>query len=104
MAVDPRNDGCDVVSAVEILERDRNDQGKRYTLDEVAQRQRSSPRAERARRIAELAEIVDRLKRVIDPNYIPVWMMKPIEALDNNTPLEMVATDQARCVVKLIWS
>src|SRR6266566_2731313 len=43
---------------------------------------RSSPTGSRAERVAELAEIVDRLARVIDPDYIPVWLSKPIDALD----------------------
>jgi hypothetical protein len=42
---------------------------------------RSSPTGKRAERVAELAEIVDRLARVIEPDYIPVWLSKPIEAL-----------------------
>ena len=43
---------------------------------------RSSPTGTRAERVAELAEIVDRLGRVMEPDYIPVWLSKPIEARD----------------------
>ena len=63
---------------------------------------RSSPTGERARRLAELAEITDRLSRVIDARYIPVWMVKPVEALDDYTPVEMIAAGRAREVARLV--
>lgn len=63
---------------------------------------RSSPTGERARRVAELAEVADRLARVVDPSYIPVWMVKPVEALEDSTPAELVAAGQARRVVRVI--
>jgi uncharacterized protein (DUF2384 family) len=63
---------------------------------------RSSPTGTRAERIAELAEIVDRLTRVIDQNYIPVWMSKPIEALDDQKPLDLIAAGDARQVARLV--
>jgi transcriptional regulator with XRE-family HTH domain len=65
-------------------------------------RGRSSPTGTRAERVAELAEIVDRLTRVMDPDYIPVWMSKPIEALDNRKPLHLIARGRARQVAKVI--
>lgn len=63
---------------------------------------RSSPTGERARRLAELAEITDRLARVIDARYIPVWLVKPVEALDDHTPVELIAGGQGRRVARLI--
>lgn len=63
---------------------------------------RSSPTGQRARRLAELAEITDRLARVVDARYIPVWMVKPVEALDDYTPVELIAGGQARRVARLI--
>ena len=63
---------------------------------------RSSPSGSRAERVAELAEIVDRLVRVMDPAYIPVWLLKPIAALGNHKPLELIARGQARRVAQLI--
>lgn len=65
---------------------------------------RSSPTGERARRLAELAEITDRLARVIDARYIPVWMLKPIEALDDRTPTEVIAAGEAKAVARLVSS
>src|SRR5436309_4432449 len=63
---------------------------------------RSSPTGARAERVAELAEIVDRLGRVIDQDYIPVWMSKPIEALDDRKPLDLIAAGEARRVAQLV--
>jgi uncharacterized protein (DUF2384 family) len=63
---------------------------------------RTSPTGERARRVAELAEIVDRLARVIDAAYIPVWLVKPVEALDDRTPIELIGRRRAREVARLI--
>ena len=63
---------------------------------------RSSPTGPRADRVAELAEIVDRLNRVIDAEYIPVWMSRPIEALGNRKPLDLIARGNARRVAQII--
>lgn len=63
---------------------------------------RTSPSGVRARRVAELAEITDRLARVMDSRYIAVWMVKPIEALGDRTPTEVIAAGQARDVLQLI--
>jgi transcriptional regulator with XRE-family HTH domain len=63
---------------------------------------RSAPTGVRARRLAELAEITDRLARVVQPGYIPVWLVKPIEALDDHAPVELIAKGQARQVARLI--
>jgi uncharacterized protein (DUF2384 family) len=63
---------------------------------------RSSPTGKRAERVAELAEIVDRLARVIQSDYIPVWMSRPIEALDDRKPLDLIARGHARRVVRVV--
>ena len=63
---------------------------------------RSSPTGTRAERVAELAEIVDRLGRVMDAAYIPVWLSKPIEALDDQKPLELIVRGRARRVAQAI--
>jgi uncharacterized protein (DUF2384 family) len=63
---------------------------------------RTSPTGKRAERVAELAEIVDRLTRIIPAEYIPVWMSKPIEALDNRKPLHLIARGRARQVARVI--
>ena len=52
---------------------------------------RSAPTGSRAARLVELAEMTDRLRRVMDPEYIPIWLMKPIEVLDDEKPIELLA-------------
>jgi len=63
---------------------------------------RSSPTGKRAERVAELAEIIDRLARVIESDYIPVWLSRPIEALDDQKPLELIARGRARRVARVV--
>jgi transcriptional regulator with XRE-family HTH domain len=63
---------------------------------------RSSPTGVRARRLADLGAITDRLGRVIDAQYIQVWLVKPIEALDDRRPIELIARGQARAVARVI--
>ena len=63
---------------------------------------RSSPSGQRAERVAELAEIVDRLVRVMDPEYIPVWLSKPVEVLDDQKPLDLIARGKARRVAQVV--
>src|SRR5699024_4545706 len=65
-------------------------------------RGRTSPTGPRARRLAELAEITDRLARVMDVGYIPIWLVKPVEALGDRTPLESIAAGKARAVARII--
>ena len=61
-----------------------------------------SPNAERAERLAELSAIVERLARVMEPRYIPVWLRKPVPALDDEKPIELLARGEWRPVARLI--
>jgi transcriptional regulator with XRE-family HTH domain len=63
---------------------------------------RSEPRGRRAERIAELSEIVDRLGRVMRSDYIPVWLSKPIEALGDAKPIDLIAAGQFQRVARVI--
>ena len=63
---------------------------------------RSSPTGRRKERVAELAEVVDRLTRVIELEYIPVWLAKPIEALDDQKPLQLIRRGRARRVARVV--
>jgi uncharacterized protein (DUF2384 family) len=63
---------------------------------------RTSPSGRRAERVAELAEIVDRLARVMEPEYIPVWLSKPIEVLDDAKPSDLIAQGRARRVARVV--
>lgn len=60
------------------------------------------PSGARAERLAELSAVVERLARVIEPSYIPVWMRKPIEALDDDKPLDVIARGDYKRVARLI--
>jgi len=42
-----------------------------------------NPTGERADRLIELSALVERLQRVMENSYIPVWLRRPIEALDD---------------------
>lgn len=63
---------------------------------------RSAPTGTRAARLIELAEMTDRLRRVMDPAYIPIWLTRPIEALDDDKPVELLARGDYRRVAELI--
>lgn len=60
------------------------------------------PTGERAERLAELSAVVERLARVIEPDYIPVWLHKPIAALDDEKPLDVLAEGEYRRLSRLI--
>ncbi len=63
---------------------------------------RSAPTGARADRLIELAEMTDRLARVMEPGYIPVWLNRPLEALDDDKPVELLARGEYRRVAQLI--
>ncbi len=65
---------------------------------------RSSPSGERADRVASFVEIVDRLARVMEPAYIPMWLAKPIAALDERRPIDLMAAGKFRPVARLVSS
>jgi uncharacterized protein (DUF2384 family) len=61
-----------------------------------------SPSGTHAERLAELSAIVERLVRLMDPNYVPVWMRKPIPLLDDDKPLDVIAAGEYRRVSKVL--
>jgi len=65
---------------------------------------RSHPTGERAERIAELSAITERLERVMPKSYIPVWLSKPLAALDDAKPLDVIAAGEYKRVAKVISS
>jgi Protein of unknown function (DUF2384) len=52
--------------------------------------------------LVELLAIVNRLTRVMAAEYIPIWMTKPIEALENEKPLDLIARGEYRYVSALV--
>jgi len=63
---------------------------------------RSTPTGARAQRLIELAEMTDRLARVMNPGYIAVWLNRPLQALDDDKPVELLARGDYRGVGQLI--
>jgi uncharacterized protein (DUF2384 family) len=63
---------------------------------------RSSPTGTRAERLVELAEMTDRLARVMNSDYIAVWLSRPSLALDDDKPVELLARGDYRRVAQLI--
>ena len=63
---------------------------------------RSEPTGARAERLIELAEMIKRLALVLRPESIPVWLQRPILALDDEKPIEIIARGEYRRVAKLI--
>ncbi len=50
-----------------------------------------APRGRRAERLVELSAITERLAAVLDAEYVPVWLNKPIAALGHRKPIEVLA-------------
>jgi uncharacterized protein (DUF2384 family) len=63
---------------------------------------RSEPSGARAERLIELAEMIKRLALVPRPESIPVWLQRPILALEDEKPIELIARGGYRRVAKLI--
>ena len=47
-------------------------------------------------RLAELSAAVERLARVMDPEYVPVWMREPVAGLGDDRPLDVLARGDYR--------
>lgn len=62
----------------------------------------SSPTGARAERVTELSAIVNRLMRIMAADYIPVWMTTPVEALDDDKPVDLIAQGDYRRVSALV--
>jgi len=65
---------------------------------------RNAPTGARADRVAELSAVVERLARVMDADYIPVWLSKPVEALGDEKPIELLRRGEYQPVMQLVSS
>jgi hypothetical protein len=65
---------------------------------------RNAPSGERAERLVDLSAVVERLARVIKPNYVAVWLNSPIEVLDNQKPLDRITRGDYRAVARVTSS
>jgi hypothetical protein len=48
------------------------------------------------------SSLVERLARVIQPAYIPVWLSEPNPALDDDKPIDRIVQGDHRSVARLI--
>jgi uncharacterized protein (DUF2384 family) len=46
--------------------------------------------------------VVERLARVVDPTYIAVWLRKPVPALEDEKPLDVIGRGEYRQVARLV--
>lgn len=63
---------------------------------------KSSPTGSRAERLGELSALVERLVQVIEPSYLEVWLIKPVAALHDDKPADVIAAGRYREVSRLI--
>ncbi len=63
---------------------------------------RSAPSGARAERLIELGAMTDRLAHVMQRDFIPIWLTRPIEALGDEKPVEVLARGEYRRVARLI--
>lgn len=61
-----------------------------------------SPTGERAERLIELSALVERLARVMEPAYIAVWLRKPVPALKERKPIDVIAGGDYMRVAELV--
>ena len=61
-----------------------------------------SPTGERAERLIELSALVERLARVMEPSYIAVWLRKPVPALQERKPIDVIASGNYVQVAELV--
>jgi uncharacterized protein (DUF2384 family) len=46
--------------------------------------------------------IVERLARLMEPGYIAVWLRKPVPALDDERPIDLIARGESARVERVI--
>jgi uncharacterized protein (DUF2384 family) len=61
-----------------------------------------SPTGERAERLIELSALVERLARVMEPSYIAVWLRRPVPALQERKPIDVIASGKYMDVAELV--
>ena len=61
-----------------------------------------SPTGKRAERLIELLALVERLEQLMEADYIPIWLRKPVPVLDDDKPLDVIGRGGYRRVARLI--
>jgi hypothetical protein len=65
-------------------------------------RTRSPGRGQAAERLIELYALVERLAKVMDPGFIPVWLRMPVPALGDRKPLDAIRDGDYPKVSRLV--
>lgn len=60
------------------------------------------PGAAHRERLLELVAVADRLTRVMDPDYVAIWLQKPLPALDDEPPLDALSNGKYKQVSRLV--
>ncbi|MDQ4070043.1 MAG: hypothetical protein M3203_11315 [Actinomycetota bacterium] len=60
------------------------------------------PSGNEAERVNELVSIVDRLAVVMDPDFIALWLRKPLRVLDDDKPLDVLANGDYKAVSRVV--
>jgi hypothetical protein len=61
-----------------------------------------SPVGARRERLLELVALVDRLEGVMAASYVPLWLLKPVAALNDRPPLELLSRGRYRDVSRVV--
>lgn len=61
-----------------------------------------TPAGQHATRALELTSLVERLAQIMDPAYIPTWLIKPIARLDDRRPVDAIRDGDYREVSRLV--
>ena len=60
------------------------------------------PSGEKRERLLELVALVDRLERLMAASYVPLWLLKPVPALGDRRPLELLSKGRYRDVSRIV--
>lgn len=60
------------------------------------------PTGERRTRLIELVAMAERLERVMEPDYIAIWLSKPVPALDDRKPVDLIGRGDYLRVARVI--
>jgi transcriptional regulator with XRE-family HTH domain len=63
---------------------------------------RRNPTGDRRLRLIELSAIVERLATTMDADYVPIWLVKPVAALSNRRPVDVIAEGGYQEVLQLV--
>ena len=60
------------------------------------------PGAAHRERLLELVAVADRLTRVMETDYVAIWLQKPLPALDDEPPLDALSNGRYKEVSRLV--